>query len=58
MSDASVSIRDKVGSETYTLPKQISDLDLKGGYEYAPVHYTVDDRSFELPRHVAGTLDG
>ena len=40
VADASVSIRDKVGS-TYTLPKQISDLDLKARYEYAPVHYTV-----------------
>ena len=35
------SIRDKVGSESYTLPRQINDLDLKGGYEYAPVHYTI-----------------
>ena len=48
LTDANVSIRDKVGSTNYTLPKQITDLDLKGAYEYAPVHYTftVDNLSF------------
>ena len=42
----------------YTLPKQISDLDLKAGYEYAPVHYTVTVDHLSFQRHVAGTLDG
>jgi len=62
ITDANVSVRDKVGSEGYTLPKQISDLDLKAAYEYAPVHYTVtiDHLSFRAtsPELSMGKLSG
>ncbi len=62
VSDANVSIRDKVGSSSYTLPKQITDLDLKAAYEYAPVHYTltVDHLSFRAtsPELSMGKLSG
>lgn len=62
ITDANVSIRDKVGSERYTLPKQITDLDMKGAYEYAPVHYsvTVDHLSFRAtsPELSLGKLSG
>ena len=62
ITDANVSIRDKVGSDGYTLPKQIADLDIKAGYEYAPVHYTVtlDHLSFRAasPELSVGKLAG
>lgn len=62
ITDANVSIRDKVGSETYTLPKQIADLDLKAAYEYEPVHYTLtlDHVSFRAtsPELSVGKLSG
>ena len=48
ISDASISIVDRVGADGYRLPRRIDDLDLKAAYEYAPVHYSVvvDGASF------------
>ena len=42
IADASVSIDDRLGGEGYRLPAQLVDLDIRAGYEYAPVHYSVD----------------
>jgi autotransporter translocation and assembly factor TamB len=39
--NASVSIRDERAPGRYRLPSRIESLDIKGGFEYAPVHYTV-----------------
>jgi autotransporter translocation and assembly factor TamB len=39
---ASVSIRDHQAGNGYRLPSRIESLDVKAGFEYAPVHYTVD----------------
>ena len=41
ISDATVSIDDRLGSSGYRLPRRIDDLDVKASYEYAPVHYSV-----------------
>lgn len=42
ITDGSITIRDEAGgSGAYRLPAEIRDLDVKAGYEYAPVHYTV-----------------
>jgi hypothetical protein len=48
ISDAALSIDDAVGSNTYTLPKRIDDLDINAAFEYEPVHFTVtlDNVSF------------
>ena len=49
VTDANVSIRDgAVGTSGYRLPERITDLDIKAGYEYEPVHYslTMDHLSF------------
>ena len=48
LTDGTVTINDKVGSEAYRLPSHIDGLHLKGRFEYAPVHYsiTVDDLRF------------
>jgi autotransporter translocation and assembly factor TamB len=40
ITDGTVSIEDNVQG-SYTLPRRIDDLDLKGSYEYAPVHYSI-----------------
>ena len=37
----SVSIDDRTPPGTFKLPSRIEGLDLKAGFEYAPVHYTV-----------------
>jgi autotransporter translocation and assembly factor TamB len=42
IADASVSIRDRLAGDGYQLPREISNLDFKGGFAYEPVHYTVD----------------
>ena len=42
IADASVSIRDRLDGNGYQLPRQISNLDFKGGFQYEPVHYTVE----------------
>ncbi|MGB2714649.1 MAG: hypothetical protein WBC51_10750, partial [Vicinamibacterales bacterium] len=42
IADANVYIDDRVGGNGYRLPSRIQDLDLKGSYEYAPVHYSVE----------------
>ena len=39
--DARVQIDDRKPSGAYTLPRQIQGLNIKAGYEYAPVHYSV-----------------
>ena len=41
ITDGTVSIRDDVGIEGVRLPERITDLDIKGSYEYEPVHYTI-----------------
>ncbi len=41
VADASLDIRDQV-SEGVKLPRRIDDVDLKGTFEYAPVHYSVN----------------
>ena len=41
VTDGAVSIDDRVGSARYTLPRQIDGLHIKGGFEYAPVHYSI-----------------
>jgi len=41
VADASLEIRDQV-AEGVTVPRQIDDVDLKGRFEYAPVHYSVN----------------
>ncbi len=46
--DASVSIDDRTPPWTFKLPSRIEGLNVKAGFEYAPVHYTVtlDQLSF------------
>jgi hypothetical protein len=41
ITEASVSIDDRAPSTSYTLPRRIEGLNVKAGFEYAPVHYTV-----------------
>jgi autotransporter translocation and assembly factor TamB len=41
ISDASVTIDDRVGASGYKLPRRIEGLDLRGHFQYAPVHYSV-----------------
>ena len=41
VSDASVEIRDQI-AEGVRVPRRIDDVDLKGTFEYAPVHYSVN----------------
>jgi autotransporter translocation and assembly factor TamB len=41
ISDATVSIDDRIGASGYRLPRRIDDLDVKASYEYAPVHYSI-----------------
>jgi autotransporter translocation and assembly factor TamB len=40
IADGNLSVRDVVGTSGVNIPEQIADLDLKGSFEYAPVHYT------------------
>jgi autotransporter translocation and assembly factor TamB len=42
VSDATVTIRDGVGTSGITLPDRIDDLDVKASFKYAPVHYSID----------------
>ena len=42
VSDASLSIEDHLAGDGYALPARIDDLDLQAGFEYAPVHYSLD----------------
>ena len=42
IADASVYIRDGLGANGYRLPQRIDNLNLKAGFEYAPVHYSVE----------------
>jgi autotransporter translocation and assembly factor TamB len=41
ITEASVTIDDRSPSSSYTLPRRIEGFNLKAGFEYAPVHYTV-----------------
>jgi len=41
VADASVEVRDQV-AEGVKVPRRFNDVDLKGTFEYAPVHYSVD----------------
>ena len=40
--DGSVAIDDRVGSTAYRLPERIDELDVKAGFEYAPVHFAIE----------------
>ena len=42
VTDASLAIDDPVGTSGYRLPARIDDLDVKGSFEYAPVHYSIE----------------
>ena len=42
ITDANVSIRDAVGTSGFKLPRQVQDVDIKAGFEYEPVHYSID----------------
>ncbi|CAN5671551.1 hypothetical protein BH18ACI5_BH18ACI5_21280 [soil metagenome] len=42
VTDATVSMADAVGTSGINLPKQFNDLDIKGSFKYAPVHYSID----------------
>jgi len=41
IADASLSIRDELAGGV-SLPRRVDDVDLKGTFEYAPVHYSVN----------------
>jgi autotransporter translocation and assembly factor TamB len=41
ISDARVSVLDRVGSDRFTLPKEVDGVDVSAAFEYAPVHYSV-----------------
>jgi autotransporter translocation and assembly factor TamB len=63
ITDANVRIRDRaVGTSGYRLPEEITDLDIKAGYAYEPVHYSVsmDHLSFRAssPSLAVGELAG
>ena len=42
IADASVSIDDSLGANGYHLPARVDGLNVKAGYGYAPVHYSID----------------
>jgi autotransporter translocation and assembly factor TamB len=42
VTDADVSIHDAVGTAGITLPQQLHDVDIKAGFAYEPVRYTID----------------
>jgi hypothetical protein len=42
ISDATVTIQDRTAGGAFTLPRRLDDLDVKIGFEYAPVHYTIN----------------
>src|SRR6185436_15507317 len=52
VTDATVAIHDSVGTSGIDVPEAIGDLDIKAGFEYAPVHYslTLDHVSFRGTR--------
>lgn len=63
VTDGSVTIQDgPVGTSGYNLPEKITNLDIKAGYEYEPVRYslTLDHLSFRgsSPSLVMGELAG
>ena len=41
VADASVSIADSTKTPGVSIPRRLDDIDLKAGFEYAPVHYSV-----------------
>ena len=42
IADASVSIDDSLGANGYHLPARVDGVNVKAGYAYAPVHYSID----------------
>jgi autotransporter translocation and assembly factor TamB len=42
VTDATVSMADAVGTSGLNLPRQLDDVDIKGSFKYAPVHYSLD----------------
>ncbi|HET7217557.1 MAG TPA: translocation/assembly module TamB domain-containing protein [Vicinamibacterales bacterium] len=48
IADGSATIDDRVGSTVYQLPRRIDDLDIEAGFEYAPVHYSIELRRLNL----------
>lgn len=41
ISDGRIALRGAIAGDGLTLPEEIGDLDVKGGFEYEPVHYSV-----------------
>ena len=48
INDGAATIDDRVGSAVYQLPKRIDDIDVDAGFEYAPVHYSIELRKLSL----------
>src|SRR5215204_1291671 len=46
--DGRVAIDDRAANSAYTLPRNIQGLNLKAGYEYAPVHYSLTLEQFQF----------
>jgi len=42
IADGTIVLEDVVGSDLYTLPHRIDALNVKAGFQYAPVHFTVE----------------
>ena len=42
VADATVSVRDVVGTAGVAVPQEIADLDIKASFQYEPVRYTVE----------------
>jgi autotransporter translocation and assembly factor TamB len=46
--DGSAAIDDRAGSSAYRIPRRIEDLDVDAGFEYAPVHFSIELRKLNL----------
>ena len=42
VTDANISIHDAVGTSGFTLPRHVQDVDIKAGFAYEPVRYSID----------------
>ncbi len=60
IADATVTIDDRARQDGLRLPQQVDDLDVRGSFEYAPVHYSADigHVSFRSPRLALRELTG
>jgi autotransporter translocation and assembly factor TamB len=48
ITDGAVVIDDRTGSPSFRFPQRIDNLNVKAGFEYAPVHYSIDLRELNL----------